>query len=100
MLKKKRSSAYQTKSTFLRGKSPSYLCKMGFRRMLTPTMDTPPCASLLPSLQKLRNPKLIRSFASDAELEDALIKAAERTGYSMSEIIRQALRSSLLQQGS
>jgi hypothetical protein len=60
-------------------------------------MDTPLCENLLPSLQKLRNPKLIRSFASDAELEDALIKAAEATGYSMSEIIRQALRKSLIE---
>lgn len=65
--------------------------------MLIQTMDTPLCANPLPSLQKLRNPKLIRSFASDAELEDALIKAAEKTGYSMSEIIRQALRKSLIE---
>lgn len=54
----------------------------------------------LNELQKLRNPKLIRSFASDAELEAALFAEAEKSGYSMSEIIRRALRASLLPQGS
>lgn len=54
----------------------------------------------LEQLQKLRNPKLIRSFASDAELEAALFAEAEKSGYSMSEIIRRALRAALLPQGS
>jgi hypothetical protein len=62
--------------------------------------DTPHSENPLPTLQTLRNPKLIRSFASDAELEEALFKKAEQTGYSMSEIIRQALRKALLEQGS
>jgi hypothetical protein len=40
----------------------------------------------------LRNPKLIRSFASDPELEDRLKKESESSGRSMSAVIRKALR--------
>jgi predicted DNA-binding protein len=40
----------------------------------------------------LRNPKLIRSFASDPELEDRLKKESESSGRSMSSVIRLALR--------
>ena len=51
---------------------------------------------LTAKIRGLKNPKLIRSFASDPELEDALVKEAGRSGHSMSEIIRAALRSALL----
>lgn len=70
--------------------------------MVIVSMETSTTSEIpsLNALQKLRNPKLIRSFASDAELEDALHKEAERTGYSMSEIIRKSLRSALLSAGS
>jgi predicted DNA-binding protein len=43
-------------------------------------------------LNNLRNPKLIRSFASDPELEDRLKKESESSGRSMSAVIRRALR--------
>ena len=43
-------------------------------------------------LTSLRNPKLIRSFASDPELEDRLKKESESSGRSMSAVIRKALR--------
>lgn len=47
---------------------------------------------LTEKLSKLRNPKLIRSFASDPELEDRLKKESESSGRSMSSVIRTALR--------
>lgn len=43
-------------------------------------------------ISNLRNPKLIRSFASDPELEDRLKKESESSGRSMSAVIRLALR--------
>lgn len=48
--------------------------------------------SLTEKLTNLRNPKLIRSFASDPELEDRLKKESESSGRSMSSVIRTALR--------
>jgi len=60
-------------------------------------MEQPLCESpLTAKIRGLKNPKLIRSFASDPELEDALIKESGRSGQSMSEIIRRSLRSALL----
>ena len=53
-------------------------------------MQTEP--SLSERLTNLRNPKLIRSFASDPELEDRLKKESESSGRSMSAVIRKALR--------
>jgi hypothetical protein len=47
---------------------------------------------LTEKLTNLRNPKLIRSFASDPELEDRLKKESEGSGRSMSSVIRAALR--------
>lgn len=47
---------------------------------------------LTEKLSNLRNPKLIRSFASDPELEDRLKKESESSGRSMSSVIRKALR--------
>jgi hypothetical protein len=47
---------------------------------------------LTEKLNNLRNPKLIRSFASDPELEDRLKKESESSGRSMSSVIRSALR--------
>lgn len=47
---------------------------------------------LTEKLTNLRNPKLIRSFASDPELEDRLKKESESSGRSMSAVIRKALR--------
>lgn len=47
---------------------------------------------LTEKLSNLRNPKLIRSFASDPELEDRLKKESESSGRSMSAVIRKALR--------
>lgn len=44
------------------------------------------------NLSSLRNPKLIRSFASDPELEDRLKRESESSGRSMSSVIRTALR--------
>jgi predicted DNA-binding protein len=49
-------------------------------------------APLTEKLTSLRNPKLIRSFASDPELEDRLKKESESSGRSMSAVIRKALR--------
>ena len=49
-------------------------------------------APLTEKLTNLRNPKLIRSFASDPELEDRLKKESESSGRSMSAVIRKALR--------
>ncbi len=49
-------------------------------------------APLTEKISNLRNPKLIRSFASDPELEDRLKKESESSGRSMSSVIRQALR--------
>jgi predicted DNA-binding protein len=48
--------------------------------------------SLSEKIGNLRNPKLIRSFASDPELEDRLKKESESSGRSMSAVIRKALR--------
>ena len=48
--------------------------------------------SLSEKTSSLRNPKLIRSFASDPELEDCLKKESESSGRSMSAVIRKALR--------
>jgi len=48
-------------------------------------------------MQGLRNPKLIRSFASDSELEAALVDAAAETGLSISAVIREALRKVLIE---
>ncbi len=48
--------------------------------------------SLTEKINNLRNPKLIRSFASDPELEDRLKKESESSGRSMSAVIRTALR--------
>lgn len=47
---------------------------------------------LAEKLSNLRNPKLIRSFASDPELEDRLKRESESLGRSMSSVIRSALR--------
>ena len=47
---------------------------------------------LTEKLDSLRNPKLIRSFASDPELEDRLKRESESLGRSMSSVIRSALR--------
>jgi hypothetical protein len=47
---------------------------------------------LTEKISSLRNPKLIRSFASDPELEDRLKKESESSGRSMSAVIRLALR--------
>ena len=47
---------------------------------------------LTEKLSNLRNPKMIRSFASDPELEDRLKKESESSGRSMSNVIRTALR--------
>jgi predicted DNA-binding protein len=47
---------------------------------------------LTEKLNSLRNPKLIRSFASDPELEVRLKKESESSGRSMSSVIRTALR--------
>lgn len=47
---------------------------------------------LTDKLSNLRNPKLIRSFASDPELEDRLKAESESSGRSMSAVIRTALR--------
>jgi|SanBayMetagenome_1026888.scaffolds.fasta_scaffold12009_4 predicted DNA-binding protein len=47
---------------------------------------------LTEKINSLRNPKLIRSFASDPELEDRLKKESESSGRSMSAVIRKALR--------
>lgn len=47
---------------------------------------------LTEKLSNLRNPKLIRSFASDPELEDRLKAESESSGRSMSAVIRTALR--------
>lgn len=46
-------------------------------------------------MRGLRNPKLIRSFASSLELEKSLIERAAQTGLSISEIIRNALGKAL-----
>jgi hypothetical protein len=43
-------------------------------------------------MPKNSNPKLIRSFPSSPDLEKGLAKERERTGKSISEIIREALR--------
>jgi hypothetical protein len=48
--------------------------------------------TLSEKLRSLRNPKMIRSFASDPELEDRLKKESESSGRSMSNVIRTALR--------
>lgn len=48
--------------------------------------------ALTEKISSLRNPKLIRSFASDPELEDRLKKESESSGRSMSAVIRLALR--------
>lgn len=47
---------------------------------------------LTEKLSNLRNPKLIRSFASDPELEERLKRESESSGRSMSAVIRKALR--------
>jgi hypothetical protein len=47
---------------------------------------------LTKKIANLRNPKLIRSFASDPELEDRLKAESESSGRSMSAVIRTALR--------
>jgi predicted DNA-binding protein len=47
---------------------------------------------LTEKINSLRNPKLIRSFASDPELEDRLKAESESSGRSMSAVIRLALR--------
>lgn len=47
---------------------------------------------LTEKLSRLRNPKMIRSFASDPELEDRLKRESESSGRSMSSVIRTALR--------
>jgi hypothetical protein len=47
---------------------------------------------LTEKIANLRNPKLIRSFASDPELEDRLKTESESSGRSMSAVIRLALR--------
>ena len=47
---------------------------------------------LTEKIANLRNPKLIRSFASDPELEDRLKAESESSGRSMSAVIRTALR--------
>jgi predicted DNA-binding protein len=47
---------------------------------------------LTEKISNLRNPKLIRSFASDPELEDRLKQESESSGRSMSAVIRLALR--------
>jgi hypothetical protein len=47
---------------------------------------------LTTKIANLRNPKLIRSFASDPELEDRLKAESESSGRSMSAVIRLALR--------
>jgi hypothetical protein len=43
-------------------------------------------------MEKQPNPKMIRSFPSSPDLERGLAKERERTGKSISEIIREALR--------
>ncbi len=48
--------------------------------------------TLTNKLNNLRNPKLIRSFASDPELEARLKAESESSGRSMSAVIRTALR--------
>jgi len=48
--------------------------------------------TLSEKLRNLRNPKMIRSFASDPVLEDRLKAESESTGRSMSNVIRTALR--------
>lgn len=59
--------------------------------------DQAPCetVSLTKKMRGLRNPKLIRSFASSLELEKSLIERAAQTGLSISEIIRNALGKAL-----
>jgi hypothetical protein len=47
---------------------------------------------LTEKIANLRNPKMIRSFASDPELEDRLKTESESSGRSMSAVIRLALR--------
>lgn len=55
-------------------------------------MNEPSKIALTEKINNLRNPKLIRSFASDPELEDRLKKESENSGRSMSSVIRLALR--------
>ena len=43
-------------------------------------------------MEKKSNPKLIRSFPSDPDLERGLDREKEKTGMSISAIIREALR--------
>lgn len=61
--------------------------------------DQVPCetTSLTRKLRGLRNPKLIRSFASSPELEKSLVETAAKTGLSISEIIRNALIKELIE---
>lgn len=43
-------------------------------------------------MEKTPNPKLIRSFPSAPDLEKGLVQERDRTGKSISEIIREAVR--------
>ena len=56
-----------------------------------------PETSLETRIKGLRNPKLIRSFASDAELEAVLVDTAAKTGLSISAVIRESLRKVLIE---
>jgi len=63
-----------------------------FHNMEQPHLETTCENTLTRKLKGLKNPKLIRSFASDGELEAALICRANTTGLSISAVIRASLR--------
>lgn len=80
-----------TTARFLPRNLPLYLSKTGCGCIVTAAMNSE-TVSTTEKTNNLRNPKLIRSFASDPELEDRLKKESESSGRSMSSVIRLALR--------
>ena len=72
---------------------PVYLSSKDLRCIVAMMTNSENSEKLLTEkLSNLRNPKMIRSFASDPELEDRLKKESESSGRSMSNVIRTALR--------
>ena len=72
---------------------PAYLSSKDLRCIVGMMTNSENSEKLLTEkLSNLRNPKMIRSFASDPELEDRLKRESESSGRSMSNVIRTALR--------
>lgn len=79
-----------TTARFLPRNLPLYLSRTDCGCIVTAAMNSETVST--EKTNNLRNPKLIRSFASDPELEDRLKKESESSGRSMSSVIRLALR--------